>query len=359
VQKLKPIDIETWHTTLRASGRKDGQGGLSNRTIGHAHRVLSKALGDGARFDLVSKNVASDQGTPKVNADEMVILTDERVRDLVARLRGRVMYAAGVTALFTGLRRGELLAARWALADIDAAKVLQVREALEETKAHGVRFKKPKTKNGIRDVTLPDIVVDALRDHRRALLELRMALGLGKMPDDALIFPAMDGAPRSPRAFSADWADVAESIGMGDITLQALRPHPRLPADRRRHRRGDDLEAPRPREPGHHAADLRPPLPQARRQGRGRDQRRTGRVRPGMIEPGPGGKALGSNLGPRCLPVLSTASAKPLDLLSWKGGRAVEGTGLENRQGVHAPSWVRIPPLPPEWHSTDIYRHLN
>src|ERR1700681_507720 len=31
-----------------------------------------------------------------------------------------------------------------------------------------------------------------------------------------------------------------------------------------------------------------------------------------------------------------------------KGGRAVEGSGLENRQGVHAPSWVRIPPLPPD-----------
>ena len=26
----------------------------------------------------------------------------------------------------------------------------------------------------------------------------------------------------------------------------------------------------------------------------------------------------------------------------------VEGSGLENRQGVHAPSWVRIPPLPPD-----------
>src|SRR3954470_15516659 len=34
-------------------------------------------------------------------------------------------------------------------------------------------------------------------------------------------------------------------------------------------------------------------------------------------------------------------------LLRRKGGRVVEGSGLENRQGVYAPSWVRIPPLPP------------
>ena len=32
-------------------------------------------------------------------------------------------------------------------------------------------------------------------------------------------------------------------------------------------------------------------------------------------------------------------------LIPWKGDRAVEGTGLENRQAKA--SWVRIPPLPP------------
>jgi integrase len=223
VQKLKPIDVEAWHARLRASGRKDGRGGLSNRTIGHAHRVLSQALGDGVRYDLVARNVATAQGAPKVDSDEMVILTEDRVRDLVAKLQGRAIYAAVVTKLFTGMRRGELLAARWCYTDIDQAKVIQVREALEQTKAHGVRFKKPKTKNGIRDISLPDIVVDALREHRKAQLELRLLLGLGKMPDDALLFPTLEGGPRSPRAFGAEWADVAASIGMSDITLQSLR----------------------------------------------------------------------------------------------------------------------------------------
>jgi integrase len=223
VQRLSVLDIETWHSTLLTGGRKDGKGGLSARTIGHAHRILSQALKDAAKFDLVTRNVASVQGAPKVDSDEMTILTDDRVRELLARLRGRAIYPIVVTLMFTGLRRGELLAARWRNIDIDNEKVIKVCEALEETREHGVRFKKPKTKSGIRDVTLPDIVVDALREHRKAQLEARMALGLGKLPDDALVFPALDGSPRSPRAFTADWADVAKSIGMGDITLQALR----------------------------------------------------------------------------------------------------------------------------------------
>jgi integrase len=137
-------------------------------------------------------------------------------------LVGQSIYCRAIVSLFTGIRRGETLALRWPNTDLDA-KVIRVREALEETKAHGIRFKKAKTKNGRRDITLPDIVVEALREHRRPQLELRIALGLGKLPDDALVFPALDGGPQSPRAFSGDWADAAERIGMAEITLHALR----------------------------------------------------------------------------------------------------------------------------------------
>src|SRR5262245_51644052 len=81
LQKLTTRDIEAWHSTLLTSGRKgrygrpDGQAGLSTRTIGHAHRVLGKALREGMRHDLVLRNVATIQRAPKVTADEMVILT--------------------------------------------------------------------------------------------------------------------------------------------------------------------------------------------------------------------------------------------------------------------------------------------
>jgi integrase len=66
---------------------------------------------------------------------------------------------------------GEVLALRWSRVDLDKA-VIQVREALENTKAHGIRFKSPKSKAGRRDITLPDILIEALRDYRKEQLEL-------------------------------------------------------------------------------------------------------------------------------------------------------------------------------------------
>ena len=221
LQKLKPLDIEEWHTTLKKRGRVRGEGGVAARTIGHAHRVLGKALADAAKNDLVHRNVAEVQPAPKVaDEGEMVIVQD--VPDLVAKLSGSRLRVQAMVALFTGMRLSEILALRWNRVDLDQ-KIAKVREALEQTKAHGIRFKAPKSEAGRREITLPDILVDALREHRKSALEFRMQVGAGKLPDDALVFATMDGGPLSPNAISAAWADFADSIGMPKVTFHALR----------------------------------------------------------------------------------------------------------------------------------------
>jgi integrase len=203
---------------LRTKGRADGKGGLAARTIGHAHRVLSSAISDAAENELVVKNVVKTKSAPKVPDHDMTIVRD--VPALVAkldRLRG-----LAIVSLFTGMRLGEVLALRWSCVDLDKG-IIQVREALEETKAHGIRFKAPKSKAGRRDITLPEILVAALREHRKAQLELRMKLGIGKLPDDALLFANIDGAPLSSIACSKAWGKFAARIGMPDVTFHALR----------------------------------------------------------------------------------------------------------------------------------------
>jgi integrase len=67
------------------------------------------------------------------------------------------------------------------------------------------------------------LVIDVLREHRRQQLELRVALGQGKLPESALVFPGHDGAPRSPQVFSHMWAELAGDLGFGAITFHALR----------------------------------------------------------------------------------------------------------------------------------------
>jgi integrase len=220
LQGLKSSAIERWHATLKTGGRKDGTGGLSALTIRHAHRLLSKALKEAARHDLVVRNVASDEAPPRVEREEVTILTGQQVRDVVEALRGTPVYTKVIVGLFTGVRRAEILGLRWSRVDLDA-KVISVREAVEETNA-GLRLKEPKSKAGKRDITLPDIVVDTLRDYRRQQLEQRLALGLGKLADDVLIFARLDGLPESPRVLSKRWAALAKEMKLS-VTFHALR----------------------------------------------------------------------------------------------------------------------------------------
>src|SRR5260370_40923144 len=78
-QKLSRLDIEGWHNSLHQSG-------LAARTIGHAHRVLGKALSDAESDGLVVKNVCRLRKAPKGADKEMVIVQD--VPDFIAKIHG-------------------------------------------------------------------------------------------------------------------------------------------------------------------------------------------------------------------------------------------------------------------------------
>jgi integrase len=212
LRKLRPLDIEAWHTALRDT--------VAARTIGHAHRVLSKALKDAAKNDIVTRNVCKDQPAPKVKDDERAIVRD--VPALVAKLKDWRHGTLAMVALFTGLRLGEVLALRWNNVDLDH-KVIHVHAALEQTLAFGIRFKSPKSKAGRRDVTMPDVLVDVLREHRKAQLELRLQLGAGKLPDDALLFATVNGEPLAPNLVSMLWGSFARGIGIPEVTFHGLR----------------------------------------------------------------------------------------------------------------------------------------
>lgn len=221
LQKLKPAHVRSWHATLLRSGRVDG-GPLAARTVGHAHRVLHRALEQAAAVELVSRNVASAVSPPAVEEQEMEALTAAQVAEVLTKLRGVASYPLIVLALATGMRRGELLALRWSDLDLDAGK-LRVERSLEQTKTGGLRFKPPKTKHGRRTITLPANAVAALRAHRKKQLELRVATGSGKLPDDALVFGHLDGSPRSPRALSKEWKRLVAAHKLPKVTFHALR----------------------------------------------------------------------------------------------------------------------------------------
>ncbi len=216
LQRLGTADVERWHRTLRAAG-------LASRTIGHAHRLLAKALSDAVRHGQLMRNVAGREGqrAPKVtDAKPARVLKAEEVASFVDRLQGHPLYPHAMVGLFCGLRSAELLALRWS--SIQGA-TLDVSHALEELDGQAPTLKAPKTTAGVRNVTMPSIVVEALQAHRLQVLELRMALGLGKLPADALVFAALNGEPLRPSNLSAAWGRTVTALGLPRLRFHDLR----------------------------------------------------------------------------------------------------------------------------------------
>jgi integrase len=220
IQQLKPVDLNELYAKLLREGRGEKRG-LSARTVGHAHRVLHRALGHAASWGVVHHNVAALVSPPRVTSTEIEILTEAEIRTIIQKLRGRTMSPIVTVALATGMRRGELLALRWKDVDLDRAK-LRVERSLEQTRARGLRFKSPKTKHGRRTITLPASAITELRRHRAAQQEQRLALGLGKAPEDALVFPNWNGSTRHPDGLTKEFGTAMAEIELR-ATLHGLR----------------------------------------------------------------------------------------------------------------------------------------
>ena len=183
--------------------------------------MLHKVLAVGAEWGVRQRNPADLAKPPKVEETEIEILAEDQARAVLQELKSEPLYTFVFTAFATGLRRSEALALRWCDIDLDR-RTIRVEQSLEQTKG-GLRFKPPKTRYGRRAITIPVSVVDELRRHWKAQQELRLALGLGKPPDDALVFPNSDGMPRSPNAVTKAWAQAVVTHKLPQVSLHALR----------------------------------------------------------------------------------------------------------------------------------------
>lgn len=220
LQKLRPADIQKWHATLLNGGGKDGRP-LSARTVGHAHRALHTALAHAVAAEKIGRNVASLVHPPKVDAEEVVVLTAEQIAAMLAGLAGHRLLPIAAVAVGAGLRRGELCGLRWGDIELDVGR-LRVTAALERTKA-GLMIKEPKTRHGRRSIVLPEFAATALREQWRQQSEQRLKVGLGRAGSDDLVFTLDDGSPWDPDYLSHHWRRTLAARGLPHIGLHGLR----------------------------------------------------------------------------------------------------------------------------------------
>jgi integrase len=219
--KLQPIQISEAYATLLATGRRNGQGGLSARTVHHCHRVLNSALRQAVRWGMLIRNptdVLEKKDRPKVERKPVATIDAPATVDVIEAARARRLFVPILLAGLCGLRRGEITAVRWKSIDLDRGQ-LAVIASTEQTKA-GAREKEAKNSK-CRTIALPSLLVDELRRHKVAQAEELLRIGVRAGGETHVVTQA-DGTPIQPHSLTHSVTNFMKEQG-SKVRLHGLR----------------------------------------------------------------------------------------------------------------------------------------
>jgi integrase len=194
---------------------------LSAQTVKHHHRVLSEALEYWIEHGLLSRNVCKQVKAPRPAYKEMKALTVEQIPRLFETAQETSYFHLIHLALYTGLRRSELLGLRWKDTDL-VSSVVHVTQGLHMLRNKRPVFAPPKTPKSRRSVALSPDTVEALQQHYAERKVVCESLGTTVTGDD-LVFGDIYGGPFSPSTVSHAFGDICKKTGISGIRFHDLR----------------------------------------------------------------------------------------------------------------------------------------
>jgi integrase len=244
------------------------QDGTGASRIRYARTVLRAALNRALKWQLVTQNVAALVDPPRHRTREIHPLTPEQARTLLEAAKGHRLAAVVSVATAIGLRQGQTLGLRWQDVDFEAG-TLSVHQALErsggdsaarrplaaerrelrkqitatpkrssERRAFAqrleanrkqwremrsvLRFVEPKSTRSRRTMRMPQVVISALKVHRKRQLVERMAVGRA-WQDSGLVFTSPIGTPLDPRNVTREFQAMLKSAGVPRVRYHDLR----------------------------------------------------------------------------------------------------------------------------------------
>ena len=195
--------------------------GLSAQTVRHHHTILHKALHDAVEWGLLSRNPADAVSPPRVQRPELQTWNEDEIFRFLQEAKSTPYYALFYTALFTGMRRSEILALRWCDVNLILAQI-SVNRSLHVLKGGKVVFRQPKTSKSRRTIALSPSAVITLKEHRDKQELEHLMLGIPLKEED-LVFAHYDGTPLLPNTVTHAWIKLVRRSGLKSIRLHDAR----------------------------------------------------------------------------------------------------------------------------------------
>ena len=220
---LRSIDhtmIQRYMDEKQESGRLDGKGSLSPRSLRLHKNIISQTLDLAVQTKLIPANPCQFVELPQNVRYESTFYTAAQLQDLFTALQGdELLPLVKITALY-GLRRSELLGLQWDSIDFER-KTMTIRHTVSKVTEV---VAKDKTKNASSRRSFP-LTVEAEAIFRRAKeLEQQNRAAFGReYQENAYVFKWADGHPYSPDYISHRFNRLLKKHELPHIRFHELR----------------------------------------------------------------------------------------------------------------------------------------
>ena len=197
---LNPQQVQRYYAELMA-------GGLSAQTVIHLHNLLYHAIAQAVKWDMLPRNVLEAVSPPRLQKPEFRSLNPSEVDRLLSAARGTDYHLPIHLAIYTGLRRSEVLGLRWSDVDL-GTKTLTVRRSMVAIRGAPGHIAPPKSRASRRVVSYGELTEALLRSRRAA--------------PDAQVCARPDGSELRPGSLTHGYRRIADSHGI-DVRFHDLR----------------------------------------------------------------------------------------------------------------------------------------
>ena len=185
--RMRLRDIKTYHVQdfimkLNSMPRRDGKPGcITPQTVKRYTTVLRSMLTMACKMYYMDDDVGLSRRLtfPKERYQEIDVFTIEETKAILTAAKTEPINIRLLIelAIFTGMRRGEIVGLKWS--DIDLEKqLLSVKRSIYKPKGEKAAEKEPKSHSSIRTIAIPNCLCKTLQQYREYQANHALSLGV-------------------------------------------------------------------------------------------------------------------------------------------------------------------------------------
>lgn len=224
LENVKSADLQQYYNGKTREG-------YSSKTIRTIEVVLNGALDKAFKLRMIPENPNLFTVIPQKIRYEAKTLTQEEAEKIVNEAKKEELYPIVVTALFTGMRKGEIMALKWENVDFDKRKIYvknslcRVLDELPDEKGRrhvSYQILEPKTKKSVRMIPMLDEVYEALLEQKKRQDQDKEKYKT-IYADQGFVFADTTGNYLPQRQFMDKYHQFLKKYGITDIRFHDLR----------------------------------------------------------------------------------------------------------------------------------------